>query len=186
MGFFHALGRILGGRPKMDTQHQDKLLAAWHLDPGDESALAATAEHTPRPAGRRHHDDSTEDFPAPRIPGKVAATHASAYDLAQWHKKLKSILADLPDSQGQWKDLMGDVGPLGIDANWIAQVQREEFTLLLRRAVADQVVTEDEHARIELARRLVGLTESEAEDLLHKVVAEAESFFGKHIEGTDA
>jgi hypothetical protein len=210
MGFFNALGRALGGRPKLDASQQEKLLAAWQMNPTDETQAEpeprpaaatghttinieritdeqlaeATADHPSRLGASRASHDTTEDFPAPRIP-TVPGSHASAYDLSQWHKKLKTILAELPDSQGQWRDLMGDVGPLGIDANWVERIQREEFTLLVRRAVADQVVTEQEHERIELARRLVGLSESEAEDLLHKVVAEAESFFGKPIEGAE-
>jgi hypothetical protein len=209
MGFFNALGRALGGRPKLDANQQEKLLAAWNMGLTDEAPAApeprsstghttidighitddqlaeATAEHPPRSAASHASHDSTEDFPAPRIP-TVPGSHASAYDLSQWHKKLKTILSDLPDSQGQWRDLMGEVGTLGIDPNWVDRLKREEFTLLVRRAVADQVVTEEEHQRIEMARRLVGLSESEAEDLLHKVVAEAESFFGKPIAGANS
>ena len=56
--------------------------------------------------------------------------------------------------------------------------------MLVRRAVADRVVTEAEHRKLDFARDLLGIPDREAESILDTVVAEAETFFGKSIEGT--
>ncbi len=74
---------------------------------------------------------------------------------------------------------------MNFDDEWVRNRQREEFTMLIRRAVADRRVTPQEHRQIDLARTLIGLTEPDAEQVLHDVVAEAESFFGGTIEGKD-
>ena len=55
--------------------------------------------------------------------------------------------------------------------------------MLVRRAVADRKVTEDEHQKLDLARDLIGLSEADAEAALHDIVAEAKSFFDKSVEG---
>ena len=60
---------------------------------------------------------------------------------------------------------------------------REEFTLLVRRVVADRVVTEAEHRKLDLARDLLEIPDAEAEAILHAVVADAEQFFGGTVEG---
>lgn len=109
------------------------------------------------------------------------AAPASAYDQAQWHKKLKSMLEKLPGSQARWGELMTEVRALNLDPDWIQRALRAEFTLLVRRLVANRVVTPEEHQRIDLARRLVGLSEAEAEDILLAVVAETEAFFGEPV-----
>jgi hypothetical protein len=54
----------------------------------------------------------------------------------------------------------------------------------VREAVADLGVTLQEHHKLDLARGLIGLSEAEAEATLHTIVAEAEAFFGKPVEGT--
>ncbi len=114
-----------------------------------------------------------------------AVTHVShtpsAYDQAQWHKKLKRILDELPASQAEWAGLMTEAKALELDPEWIAETQREEFLLQIRRAVSDRVVTEEEHRKLDLCRKLIGISDREAEASLHAIVAEAESFFGKPV-----
>ncbi len=66
----------------------------------------------------------------------------------------------------------------------VEHCQREEFALMVRRAVADRDITLQEHHKLDLARTLIGLSEDEAEATLHAIAAEAEAFFGKPVEGT--
>jgi hypothetical protein len=131
----------------------EKVVAAWGL--GDEPAAA---------------------------PGEPAAD-ASLYDRAQWHKKMKRILAELPDSRNEWAELMTEARALKLDQDWVTKSQVDEFLLLVRRAVSDRHFTEAEHRKLDLARDLIGIPEAEAEAALHAIVAEAESFFGKSVEG---
>jgi hypothetical protein len=105
------------------------------------------------------------------------------YDRAQWAKKLKRVLAELPDSQSEWEDVAAEARAMDFDPAWVAQCGRDEFTLLVRRAVADRVVTEAEHRKLDLVRDLLGIPEAEAVSILNAVVAEAESFFGGTVEG---
>ena len=114
----------------------------------------------------------------------AAPPATGAYDRDQWRKKLKLILEKLPESRAQWDDLIQEAGALGLDTAWVEQCQREEFALMVRRAVADLGVTLQEHHKLELARTLIGLSEDEAEATLHAIAAEAEAFFGKPVEGT--
>ncbi|MFO0908782.1 MAG: hypothetical protein U0794_10560 [Isosphaeraceae bacterium] len=107
----------------------------------------------------------------------------SAYDRAQWIKRLKRIFDELPGSQGEWVDLMSDARALHLDDAWVRERQIEEFRLQVRRAVSDRNFTEAEHRNLDLARDLIGLPEAEAEAMLHAIVAEAESFFGRSVEG---
>jgi len=76
---------------------------------------------------------------------------------------------------------MYEARALELDPAWVAQSQREEFLLLVRRAVSDRVVTGPEHQKLDLARELIGMPEAEAEEALHAIVSEAESFFGKPV-----
>jgi hypothetical protein len=132
--------------------------------------------------------------PAPRdqkpVPGRADDKHRSeaptpgpdVYDRVQWQKKLKRILDELPDSQAEWPVLMTEARALGFDAPWIRDCQLEGFQMLIRQAVADRQVTEEEHRKLDLARDLIGIPEAEAEALLHAIVAEAEAVFGKPVE----
>jgi hypothetical protein len=115
--------------------------------------------------------------------GHDAADDASAYDRTQWHKKMKSILGELPASEPQWAELMTEARALNLDPDWVMKRQVDEFMLLIRRAVSDRHVTEQEHRKLDIARDLIGIPEAEAEAALHSVVSEAESFFGKSVEG---
>ena len=63
----------------------------------------------------------------------------------------------------------------------MAERQREEFEFVVRRAVADRVVSEEEHRKIDLARKLIGMSEADAEQILHSIMAEAEAFFGTPV-----
>jgi hypothetical protein len=108
---------------------------------------------------------------------------AGLYDQAQWQKKMKRILGELPASKDQWAELMTEARALKLDPAWVTKSQIDEFMLLVRRAVSDRHFTEQEHRKLDLARDLIGIPEAEAEAALHSIVAEAEKFFGKSVEG---
>jgi hypothetical protein len=163
MGFFQALTRFLGGGAtrELDEPQRARLLQAWNL-----------YEETPQ-----------------AVPNRPEATVPFAgtvdYDRAQWHRRLKTLLERLPDSEDQWPELMADVKALGFDPAWVNQAMRDEFVLLVRRAVADRTVTPAEHRKLDIARLLIGISEDEAEQILKNVVSEAESFFGETVERAD-
>jgi len=112
----------------------------------------------------------------------VADGEEVPYDKAQWLKKLKRILDELPESEKEWETLEFDAKARSFEPEWITQNLRNEFLLLVRRVVADQVVTEAEHLKLDLARRLIRMPETEAVDALRAIVTEAESFFGKPVQ----
>jgi hypothetical protein len=116
---------------------------------------------------------------------RESAAESGAYDRAQWHKKMKRILDELPGSQDEWPELMSEARALRLDPDWMMRSQVEEFMLLIRRAVSDRRFTEDEHRTLDLARTLIGIPEAEAEAALHSVIAEAEQFFGKPVQEGD-
>jgi hypothetical protein len=177
MGFFAALGRLLGGgaRRPVTEADRDRLLRAWDLY--DEKTPETAFPDTGGPLEEPDEEFGVSTGPPPG----AEATHA--YDRQQWHKKLRTVLDRLPDSQDQWDDMMADVGALGLDQDWVRDAQREEFVMLVRRVVADRNVSPMEQRKLELARTLIGLSEDEAETIVRDVVAEAESFFGGEIEG---
>jgi hypothetical protein len=153
MGFFDALRRVLGGE--------------------------SVPRDTAREIEARSQGVEPDELPlSPETPFE-----SGAYDRAQWAKKLKRVLAELPDSRADWEDVAAEARAMDFDPAWVAQCGRDEFALLVRRAVADRVVTEAEHRKLDLARDLIGIPDAEAEAILHTVVAEAESFFGKAVEG---
>jgi hypothetical protein len=155
MGFFEALRHVLGRDHSAEGERSadPRINRAWGLD-----KPASTTGNAP------------------------ASADASAYDRLQWHKKLNRILEELPGSRSEWDDLIAEARALGFDPEWVAKCQVDEFFLLVRRAVSDGVFTEEEHRTLDMARRLIGLSEEEAETALHSIVAEAESFFGKPVE----
>ena len=111
----------------------------------------------------------------------TTGSNASAFDRARWQKRLRRILDELPGSQPQWHDLMTDAHALQLEPDWIADRQREEFAFIIRRAVADKVFSEEDHHKLDLARKLIGMSEAEAEVALHAIMAEAEAFFGAPV-----
>jgi hypothetical protein len=153
MGFFDTLRRVLGGVPGTASPAPEDVPTDWGL-----------MEGKPTPA-------------AEPVGG------ASAYDRANWQNKLKRVLDGLPDTEGEWPELMAEAKALGLDTAWVTRAQVEEFMLLIRRAVSDRHFTEEEHRKLDLARDLIGIPEAEAEAALHSVVAEAEKFFGKSVDG---
>lgn len=159
MGFFDALRRVVGDDRAEPAKKVMDARAIEGLYPDDNGEL----DETPLP--------------------EAAPFAAGAYDRAQWGKKLKRILDGLPESRPQWDDLMAEARAMGLETGWVNAQQVDEFMLLLRRMVADRVVTEAEHRKLDLARDLIGITEADAEAALHAIVAEAESFFGNKVEG---
>jgi hypothetical protein len=131
------------------------------------------------PAGDRRSDGDND-----RGEPHHEATTPGVYDLSNWQKKLKRILNELPASKAQWPELVAEERALGFDPEWVRKCQVDEFQLLVRRAVSDRHVTEDEHRKLDLARDLIGIPEAEAEAILHAIIAEAEAFFDKPVEGS--
>lgn len=140
----------------MDDRARARLLEAWGL-----------AE-----------DEVTTSAPRP-----IAADSSLDYDRAQWVRKLKNILEELPDSEPRWEQLVRDARAKGFDESWMQGMMLGEFSLLVRRAVSDRVFTDREKRKLELARNLVGLSEVDAESIYASVVKEAESFFGEEVDG---
>lgn len=154
MGFFDALRRSLGGDSGPKYSAREVEARFLGVDPDE---LPLTPE-TPFESG--------------------------AYDRAQWVKKLKRVMAELPGSRGDWEDVAAEARAMDFDPAWVADCCRDEFALMVRRAVADRVVTEAEHRKLDLARDLIGMPDAEAVTILNAVVAEAESFFGGAVDGT--
>lgn len=159
MGFLDTFRSWVGSTPKANL---DELNAMW-----DRSILDESGVETP-----------------PADPAKMEAPVATTdYDREQWRKKLKRILNHLPRSQPEWDDLVQEAGALELGDEWVSTTFCVEFSLLIRKFVSDRVVTSEEHHTLDLARSLMGITDEEAESLLHAIVVEAESFFGGKIEG---
>lgn len=163
MGFFNTIGRLLRAPDDSSLSERDRtrLLDAWGL-----------AE-----VSRSEESESNAT-------GKLIATdNASEYDRTQWQRRLRTILNGLPDSKDQWSDLNSDAAALGFDGEWVRTRQREEFELLVRRAVADGRFSPQEHRNIDLARVLLDLSEGEAEQIVTAIVGEAEEIFSREVEG---
>ena len=154
MGFFDALRRSLVGRPDPGPTAREVEARFLGVDPDS----LPIAEESPFNAGN--------------------------YDRAQWSKKLKRVLEGLPGTRTEWDDVAAEAKAMGFPPEYVHQRCRDEFALLVRRAVADRVVTEAEHRTLDLARDLIGIPDAEAVAILRSVVAEAESFFGGGVEGT--
>jgi hypothetical protein len=160
MGFFDALRRVLTHETHAHVPDDTKMKIrhAWGLE-----------------------DEPSSEENAPATPAVPLSGPASAYDRSQWEKKLRKILEDLPGSELGWHDLMTEAHALELDPAWIDERQREGFAFLIRKAVSDRVVSEDDHRKLDLARKLIGLPEAEAERTLHAIMAEAEAFFGSPV-----
>jgi hypothetical protein len=161
MGFFDALKRVLthDTHQHAPEETRKRIRDAWGLD-DEEGENQTTPDTQPTPRGE---------------------TTASAYDRAQWEKKLRKVLDELPGSQVHWHDLVTEAHALALDPEWMAHRQREGFSFLVRRAVADRVVSEEDHRRLDLARKLIGMSEAEAEETLQAIMAEASAFFGTPV-----
>jgi hypothetical protein len=164
MGFLDALNGAVGRSRRGGASEQVRLAESWGL-------------------GETSHSEFPGPAPAAEPVEMTAPPETLDYDRAQWRKKVKRILEKLPASQAEWEPMLTEARALGFDEAWVLQTELEEFRLMVRRAVADCNVTADEHRRLDLARSLIGLSEEDAEELLHAVVAEAEAFFGHSVEG---
>ncbi len=166
------LDRLLGAREKaegMNPEQRRKMMAAWGLD-----------ESTPLV-----EPDASEPVASESPSGLYELPHPveMTYDRAQWRKRVKRVLDDLPDSEDEWEQVVSEAKAKEFDPQWVSESIREEFALMIREAVADRVFSEREHRKIDHARFLIGLGEAEAEAISKRVIAEAEDFFGDTIEG---
>ena len=93
----------------------------------------------------------------------------------------KYVSPELPASQPRWHVLETDAHALSLEPDWIADRKREEFAFLVRRAVAGRTISAEEHQTLELARSLIGMSETEAKAILLAIAAEAEAFFGSPL-----
>jgi hypothetical protein len=161
MGFFDALRRVLrhDTHAHVDDDTKKRIREVWGLD---------------------QEEPGSEDERKGTTAGEPAGT-ASPYDRAQWAKKLRKVLEELPGSQPSWHDLMTEAHALKFEPGWIADRQREGLVFLIRQAVSHRVVSEDDHHKLDLARKLIGIPEAEAERILHEIMAEAEAFFGAPV-----
>lgn len=158
MSFFEW---FLGARKKaenLDPELRRRMLKAWGLE---EDAIPQAEE------GTRQGESQVVDL---------------TYDRAQWHRRLKTMLGDLPDSEEEWEHLISDARAKGFDPEWVSRTMKEEFTMMVRAALADRVFTERERLKLDKARFLIGLTEEEASRIYKEVATEAERFFGGSIE----
>jgi hypothetical protein len=153
MGFFNALRQSLGGDSAPKATPREIQAESLGIDP--------------------------DELPLP----EEAPFNASNYDRAQWAKKLNRVVDGLPGTRPEWEDVVAESKAMGFEADWVALRVRKAFAMLVRRAVADGVVTEAEHRKLDLARELLGILDDEAVAILNDVVAEAESFFGGTVEG---
>jgi len=106
------------------------------------------------------------------------------YDRARWRKRLQRILDELPGSRGEWPDLLADARDLGLSEDWVRECQVDEFLLLARRSVKDRILNERALKRLDCARELMRLSRDQADSAIRSIVAEAEAFFGKPVQGT--
>ena len=171
MGFFDALAKFLEARRDERGSGGDPRLAETG---GLDENLVNDSAHPEYPDGKVVAADPAD---------MAAPPETIEYDRATWRKKLKRILERLPAAQVEWADLMTEAGALNLEPDWVEHCLREEFALLVRGVVGDRVVTLQEHSKLEQARTLIGLTDAEAEAILHGVVAEAEAFFQQPVEG---
>jgi hypothetical protein len=164
MAFFDSLRRVLGTQPLTSGGDPVRMAEGWG-----------------------YSDSAHPEFPR-RVPAAdptemAEPPHASDYDVEQWRKKVKRILEKLPASQPEWDPMLAEGRALGLDDQFMLKSQIDEFMLLVRRAVADRHITEQEHRNLDMARTLIGMTEEDAESLLHAIAAEAQEFFGKPVDG---
>lgn len=116
------------------------------------------------------------------IDPRASETLLTDFDREQWLRKLKRLLANLPGTEAEWVDLHQEAGSLGFPDEWVKSTSIQEFSLLVRKIVADRVVTHDEHHNLELARNSLGIPDEKAEAIFHTIVVEAEAFFGNPVE----
>lgn len=142
--------------------------------------MSGAADAPPLGAGRDVPGDGAPGPPRLEVEaGPVPEVRSSDYDRTLWHRKLKSLLDRLPDSEPEWADFLADGAALGFEPAWMARTLHAEFEMLVRNVVADRVVTEREAHQLERARVLIGLGEDHAAAILDRVVAEVEEFFGE-------
>ena len=125
-----------------------------------------------------------EELPASAARNRDGADAQLDYDRVQWQRKLRHILGDLPELGPRWEQLLTEARAKGFDEEWMQHEMREEFLLMVRRAVADRLFTERERRALDRVRFLIGMSEAEAEAAYDAVIRDAESFFGEHVDRT--
>lgn len=156
MGLFDLLHSARQQDSEMDERTRAKLYQAWGLS--EENQFDRTAEE------------------------KTSATPLD-YDRIQWIRKLRHVLSELPDSEDRWETLVREGRAKQFEDAWMRQFMLDEFAMLVRQAVADRVFTDRERQKLEVARLLIGLNETEANAIYTTVIREAETFFGEEVEG---
>ncbi len=161
MGFLDALRGLFGDGRAREADQRRRLATAWDIDEGLVDAEA--------PADV---DDNTG-----------AVVGATGYDQRMWSKKLRHLITEkLPVPEAEWRDFLADAAALGFDNAWVEREQEDAFLMLLRKIVADGVITGAEHHTIELARAQIGYSDARAEALLKRVVREAEALLGRPVQ----
>ena len=161
MGFLSAIRNLFGDSTRRDEEQRRKLAQAWNID----ESLIDAPEST----------DSSDNL--------GALQGATAYDRKMWSKKLRHLITEkLPVPEQEWHDFLADAAALGFDQAWVEAEQRDAFALLLKRIVADGVISGDEQHTIDLARVQLGFTDQQAMRLLDRVVAEAEALLGRKVQ----
>ena len=135
----------------------------------------------PAPAREEGRRKAAEAWGLTAVDMGLGAAEPGSYDWQQWRKKVARILAGLPATEPEWAPMMAEARALAFGDERVLATQIEEFTLLVRRAVADCEFTEPERLKLDLARRLIGIADSDAEALVQTVIREAEVFFGQQV-----
>ncbi len=161
MGFLASLRDFLAEKAHIRPSEgaSRRLRDAWGLS-GDEPPAAAATSSAP----------------------SVDAQAASAYDRAQWRRKLHHVFEKDPADNPEWPALRREAKALNLGDAWIDECMREEFTMLIRSHVADRRLSDDERAELDAVRRRIGWSEEQAAAIVESVVAEARSFFGEDVD----
>jgi hypothetical protein len=161
MGFLDTIRRVFSDHVEVHSDDmRNKLAEAWGLDAQEIS------------------DEPMVESSAP------SAAESTGYDRRLWIKKLGFLIDEkLPIDDDAWNGFLAEAFALGYDRDWVQNQLHAAFDQLVRRAVKDGVVTRSEHEKIEQTRIQLGLSESEAESALARIMAEAERIFGRPIKG---
>lgn len=155
MNFLNALRQLLSGAETVETA-------------GSEPAAGAPAAPAPRPGIANE---------------TISPTDKDGYDRIQWRRKLRRAMEEYPESRDELGGIDSEARALAFDPEWVRACKLEDFTWMVRRIVSDRVITSAEHIRLDEARQTLGISETEATEILRGIVKEAESVFDRNVEG---